>query len=44
MAGSRLNGWAALLNVHNDRRVDIDLVVNEFGRKNKKMQLEDWSI
>lgn len=44
MTESRLNGLA-LLNIHKDKDIDIDKVVDQFSRKKRRrMQMEDWSI
>jgi hypothetical protein len=40
MTESRLNGLA-LLNIHKDKHIDIDIVTR---KKKRKMQLEDWSV
>lgn len=41
MTESRLNSLD-LLNVHKDKHVDIDLIVNQFAKKkNRRIQLED---
>ncbi|CAI6377592.1 unnamed protein product [Macrosiphum euphorbiae] len=44
MTESRLNGLF-LLNIHKDKDIDIDKVVDQFSRKKRRrMQMEDWSI